>query len=393
MKKLLLHSTFSLVIITNMFSLMRFSNDDFFYLLKFGAFVFHIVLLLLLILNNKFYVSKATKKITVVFYFWMLAMVIGLLNSIIFSDFISIMLTTISYFLLFFYSFFILPNFLRLEGISFYSLIKNVFYSISGVMLFSVIISIGDPLAYHLDPTSLRNRYYAFFDHPNFLGLYSTLGIIVTILMFSLCKMKLSLVTIPFYLYLIILSGSRTALIMSFIFILFVMFMNVSTKLLRFIFINPIAIFFLFAISIILITMVNSESFIDTLDKLLSNRITIWTDLIASNKSSLMHFLFGQGNLNSEVSRDNYYVSVLIDNGMIGLGAFLIMITLVIRTLLMNKKIDKVHMYAAILMFIVMLYSFSESIFYTLGNVFSLFLWVLVGYILNIKTFEKPIRN
>lgn len=99
-------------------------------------------------------------------------------------------------------------------------------------------------------------------------------------------------------------------------------------------------------------------------------------------------YLVGQGMESSKVSRDNYYFVVLLNTGFfLGLSIFFLMMVTYSLHVLLRRFSSSSFMSLELLIsfFIVLLvYSFTESILFTLGNSVSFFLWCSIGIHFNL---------
>ncbi|MCP3773456.1 hypothetical protein NLX71_09020 [Paenibacillus sp. MZ04-78.2] len=380
MRSLAFHVSIILIIASNMLSFMKFEGD-LIYALKFGLIFIHFLILLLHMIKQPVSITPMMKYLIAVFHCWTIVMCIGLTNSTTFAQTLSSLMSIGTYILLFFYSMILLPNYMRLHQIEYVSFVKVAYFTIVCCMALAVVLGLSDPKAFHLDPFSLRNRYLGYFRHPNFMGLYAFFGFAVSMLIYGMTKKKRYLLTVPFFAYLIYLSVSRTALlcvvlllavylVRKYVFRLF--YWSIRTSV--------ISVCMLLIFVICLIQFVDIESLIADVDKLLSNRLTIWSNFWAGTET-INEYIFGQGMAKASVSRDNYYLVVLLNTGILGLICFLIMAVSALYFLLKKYiRESSVSLEILLTIFIVLLlYSFAESILFTLGNAVSFFLWCSIG--------------
>lgn len=313
-------------------------------------------------------------------------MCFGLTNSASYTQFFNSLGSIGSYVLLFFYSIVLLPNYMKRKQIDYLSFVKTIFYAIAICIAFAVAAGFTDPKAFHFDPYSLRNRYLGFFRHPNFMGLYAFLGLLVSVLLFYLTKKRWYLAAAPAYGYLIYLSASRTAFTAVILLFLIIILRKSVLHVLHVTIRNSVPIVCgagLFAICFF--QFVDFQTVLSEIDKLLSNRVTLWTNFFFSNET-FSEYLLGQGMERSSVSRDNYYFVVLLNTGFLGLSFFLIMVAYSLNVLLRRYASSSfISLEILISFFVVLLvYSFTESILFTLGNSVSFFLWCSIGIHFNL---------
>lgn len=384
MRSIAFHVPIILIIASNILSFMKFSGD-LIYVLKFTFVSIHFLILLLYMIKQPVTITPVMKYLIAIFHCWTIVMCIGLTNSTTYTQTWDSLLSIGTYILLFFYSMILLPNYMRLHQIEYVSFVKVAYFTIVCCVALAVVLGLSDPKAFHLDPFSLRYRYLGFFRHPNFMGLYAFLGFAVSMLIYGMTKKKRYLLTVPFFAYLIHLSVSRTALLCVVLLLAVYLVRKYVFRLLHWtIRTSVISVCVLLVIVVCVIQFVDVESLIDAVDKLLSNRLTIWSNFLASN-DTVNEFIFGQGMAKSTVSRDNYYLVVLLNTGILGLICFLIMAVSVLYFLL-KKYIQESSISLEMLLsifIVLMFYSFTESILFTLGNAVSFFLWCSIGIHLN----------
>ncbi|MGG2201577.1 O-antigen ligase family protein [Paenibacillus validus] len=308
------------------------------------------------------------------------------MNSSTYTQFFNSLLSIGSYVLLFFYSILLLPNYMKRKQIDYLSFVKTVFYAIAICMAFAVAAGFTDPKAFHFDPFSLRNRYLGFFRHPNFMGLYAFLGFLVTVLLFYLTKKRGYLAAAPAYGYLVYLSASRTALTAIFLLLLIVLLRKYVLRSLHVTIRNSVPIVLgVGLLTVCVFHFIDLQTVLSEMDQLLSNRVTIWTHFLFSNET-WGEYLVGQGMESSKVSRDNYYFVVLLNTGFLGLSIFLMMVTYSLHVLLRRFSSSSFMSLELLISFFIVLlvYSFTESILFTLGNSVSFFLWCSIGIHFNL---------
>lgn len=377
---------FFLVLVINIASQMKFGNEKALYILKFVVFVLHFIFMFIHIIKEKIHVPSRIRTIALLFYLWIFIMALSTFHLSSYAELASAYMMIASYLLLFLYSFIIFPNFLNHSKIKYISLAKAAYFAIMSAIGLAFVLGYGKPESTHFDPYSLRTRYMGFFQHPNTLGLYAFMGICLSYLVSQLSKNKLYLLSYPVLIYFIYSSSSRTALYATIIFIIATVVRKFSINLIRWT-TNPLFLTFLIGFMLLSALMINWPGLFQAIDEGTSNRITVWTELLY-HSDSFTKILFGQGAVRTDVSKDNYYVLVLINSGVVGLGVFLLIVFAVFKALLKYVQTDNLSKIMIIIYCIFALYSLVESVFFTLGNVFSVFLWVSVAIGISGSSFQ-----
>lgn len=89
------------------------------------------------------------------------------------GDILSMGMTIISYVMLFVFTLILLPSYIWQKNIKYVDIVQVFYVSLLFSMGISILAGWNDPESFHLDPYSLRNRYLAYFQHPNSVGLYA----------------------------------------------------------------------------------------------------------------------------------------------------------------------------------------------------------------------------
>lgn len=378
-----------LVVVVNMASQMKFANSELLYLMKFVLFVIHLSFMFLIIIKEKIVIPNQIKFIGSLFYIWFFIMVISTYHLNSFGEVMSAFMVIISYILLFLYSFIVFPNYMLHQNISYITIMKIAYLAVVTAIVGAVVLGLGRPESTHFDPYSLRNRYMAFFQHPNTLGLYSFMAVCLSFILFKLKKSVWYIIPYPLFIYLVYLSSSRTALYCTIIFIVITFFSEQFTKILKMTK-NPLFFTFSFCLIALGLLLIDWPALLQAIDEGTSNRLTVWTELI-NQSDSMTKLLFGQGAAKTDSSKDNYYVLVLINSGIVGLFVFLMIIIYVLKVMIEKVDVNKLSRILIIIYSIIIVYSLAESIFFTLGNVFSLLLWISVAFSLY-ETSSRPVK-
>ncbi len=313
------------------------------------------------------------------FYLWLLTIGLGTINSNDFDEIVSILSSTLTYVLLFLFSFVVIPNYIKSRE-EYFEYLKLFFWCLFLSLGISFLISFSDPSAYHLNPESLRNRYYALFNHPNFLGVFSFLGITVCTYLAYVFNKKKYLTVVPFYLYLIYLSDSRTAGLAVILLLTLLAYFMLSSKFQVVIKRTTLGVLTCIGVIVLSNKLSQTGNLYYDLNELLSNRLDVWMYHIDQMNSASTVFL-GMGLTKNELPIDNYYIAVFTKTGIFGLGIFLLFIASVFIILYRSYKVNKDRSSKFMMsFFIVMLYyALTESVLYTLGSLTSIFLWSSIG--------------
>jgi hypothetical protein len=198
---------------------------------------------------------------------------------------------------------------------------------IAGVIfvIINFLIYIVDPIAVYSD---ISGRMYGTLEHPNFFGVTCALIFInvityISFLSKDLTRYKLQIILLSiiliFNLYLIYLSGSRTALLTSVSALIFLyLISNISIK-------NKIAMVFVLAI-IIIIVMLNLSLDVDGA-RILSDENTRSAAWLWMYNTFLEHPLFGVG-MKSMAYSESSYLRPLAAYGLIGSSIYLLVVFL-----------------------------------------------------------------
>lgn len=189
------------------------------------------------------------------------------------------------------------------------------------------------------------------------------------------------MLTLPFYLILIDMSGSRTALYCVIaMLLLFALKKFIYPPLLQMIK-HPVVFLPLFMVPVALLAIsVDKNALLETVDQALSNRITIWNGVLSKNEG-WFDYLIGQGTLKTNEIMDNYYLVVITSTGLLGLAFFLAMVLNSLYSLLKqySRSPQKALGMIIAVLLVLLLYSFTESVLFTIGNALSIFVWSSVG--------------
>jgi len=400
-RKLLFKILLALLITVNIFSFTQpFYKEKQLYFGKFllVGLIFVLITLGIFAKKKDIRLSGNTKNVSLFFGIWLLFMIISL-----FCGFYPISggLVIFSYIILFLLAFVLLPNYLNEEGKQLEY--KKVFF---WFILISVIVSI---LWGFTDPGSLytvgeRARYQALFRNPNYLGLFSFFGVMVSAGVSTLSGKKRYLFPIPLYLALIYFSDSRTSFFGIAIFgiVLFCLWIYSKIKIReeKMFFKTATFLLFLFVFIGAIFTTYNYwEHFHEPsylINKLLSLRPFYWTR--ALDNLNNYNWLFGQG-LGREgfgaISYDNFYLNTLIQTGLLGLFALLTFLLSAFYYLFkifkgLNNNYLRQAIIVSLAMFItVCIYSFFESLLFSLGSIVSIYLWTDLGFYININKKQR----
>jgi len=387
--KILFDLLIFVLVMTYIFSYTRFAFAKvYLYPLKFVlfSFVFAWVLSTILIKKKALRLSKHAGSASFFFLVWIIAMLLSLYRT---NYLISGSLLIISYVLMFLLSFVLFPNSPNNKNV--YLWFQVVFFWGTLIALIvSVLLSVGNPESFYI--VANRIRYQAIFTKPNYLALFSFTGFMVSVGVFALSNRKKYLLPIPFYLVLIYFSNTRTPLFLIAVFLIILlyllMYLRISNRAKKML----LNIFLLFSLGLIIVGLVYAINYfpfmsMSSINKLSSNRLTIWVQAISNINS--YELVFGRG-LGSEqlsaLSYDNYYINIFVQTGLFGLFSFLLFIFYIFYWFW--KKLDyygfsRIFLVQFSMFITFLLYSFFESILFSLGSIASIYIWMNVGFLIN----------
>jgi len=377
------------LVIVYIFSYTRFAfAKEYLYSLKFilSLLVFAWALSMILIEERALRLSKYTKSASLLFLIWIIIMLLSLYRT---NYSISGSLLVISYVLMFLLCFVLFPNLPNSKDVYLWFQIV-FFWSILIALTVSVLLSESNSGSFYI--VGNRVRYQAIFTKPNYLALFSFNGFMASIVAFILSNRKGYLFPIPFYLILIYLSGTRTASFLIVMFLIILLYLSIYSRIggkLNKMFSHVFLLLFLGFIAIGLIYAINYSSFISvsSLNRLSSNRLIIWAKIVSSMNNYDLIFGHGLGSEHlSALSYDNYYINIFVQTGLFGLLLLLLFISYFIHWFW-----KKLEYYSSSIIFLVqfsvfitfLLYSFFESILFSLGNIVSIYIWINVGFLIN----------
>ncbi|MGG1071850.1 O-antigen ligase family protein [Priestia megaterium] len=300
-------------------------------------------------------------------------------------------------FILIILSFYLIPRIFSLV-----EFIKVSFFSFFTVIVSSVLISNifkikGENPYYKYNMNhDLVERYYWLFIHPNIAGMFGMILCLISCMLYELTKEKRYVVTFVASFYMIFLTGSRSSMNIVLMYLVFSLVMrlyrSISKKKLvgAFVFLESVLFTILLIIcSFIFVQFVGFAK----INSILSGRLEIWNETI----QSIHNIFIGEGlflpgrSLIFSVQRDGHaidglYISLLYNEGIIGLLLFLSFSWIIIIQCF-KLKWQSSDMVLNVFILILM-YSVFESHFWTL-NIFNLFVLGSVGIILRTKNTIK----
>ncbi|MFD1927546.1 O-antigen ligase family protein [Sporosarcina siberiensis] len=377
-----------LIGIINIFSFIQTPYISIFYSLKLISFVAVTLLLLITGLKSKNKIDSPNFIVTFTMLIWLFMLMPSMF--IINGSELNGFSLFISYALLGIFSFLLIP--ININRFDLYLKLSKVWISVLGFsILISVVLSlIGFTEKYYIDPSTSRIRYVFSFINPNSLGLFCYIILIIILTRYLINKTDLKsmfkyiIMLIPF-MYILILSDSRTAM--------YSLFVWVGVYTLLFISRNQTfnIITFTSVIVIVLIILGNTNVDTDNLDVLLSNRISNWMTLINSLQGTELFFGNGIGILAADlgvITFDNSYISFFIKSGLFGIvGMCIFIIVLFVQISKINNYKLKSIAFATFSSWLV--YCLFESAFFSLGNLASVIIWCELGLLISSNNFIK----
>lgn len=295
----------------------------------------------------------------------------------------------LSYVILLIMAFVIIPEYVSDEE-DYINYLKLFLKTLLFLFIISIIMTQLNPA---LGYTNFNNRlrYRGIFENPNSLGFFSMLGIIISTTLFSLLKNKGYLIINVFLFILIYASDSKTSLITSVIYIILSILLygiNSNKKLIRgsFKFIKTIIITAIFLSIIFAVFNFNNIS-LEYIDSIMSNRVS--RSIYSVSDLNTIDYIFGKG-IGTRISNPhNAIINTLIELGIIGLViSYSLILYLLINFKLLKKNKNnknKLILNSGITTGIVfIIFGLSESVFITLGNIVSFYVWSSFGIILSL---------
>jgi O-antigen ligase len=323
-------------------------------------------------------IKSSIKCISLTFALWIFFMLISIFDA---PSPLSGILVIVSYSLLFLLSFFLLPSHLNKE---YYIRYNKIFWgSLLVALVISVILGFKDPASAYIFED--RFRYQAFFSNPNSLGMFSLLGILASLQVYAQNRQRRFIIAVLPVLFLLYLSNSRASILAAGVAILMIAFLfllgrsNPRTKMLL-----GASTFAALGSLIFLGFLVVSLVPEDTINKLTSSRLLIWSQALGSLED--IQLFFGQGigkeGLGS-LTFDNYYINIFVQTGLFGLSAFVAFIMSVLhglwRQLKQTPDDNSLRISIAFLVALIV-YSLFENALFSFGNILSLYIWMNIGY-------------
>ncbi|WHE06058.1 O-antigen ligase [Thermoanaerobacterium thermosaccharolyticum] len=366
-----------------LFFALSYFDNHFFYNFKFiGIILISIFYVFDIAKNNKIALIKSKEQIVILVLTFFLIFMLGIELYISNHGFVSIE-KYLSIIILFTISFFILPYFILKIGI-----VKNN-YLICISLLIAILLSFFIRPDFTNFIINGRFRMKAYFIHPNTLGNLTFVGILFTLYNGIYNKNKSSSIFTKLlfiiFIGIMILSGSRTSIYSSIIFLLLIFYFNIfkqSNKQNKYL-LSSLLIFFF----VIFIALLMNTFNINMLNKITSNRVKLSIEalkyLVGNNSLffGLGSFMNTLGSIYNYTTLDNSYVMILYQNGTLGLTSVIIFLLSLIYLIIKYKKysiLNKNYIIAFYITFLI--YCSFEGYILTLGNLYTVlfyaYIWV-----------------
>lgn len=338
-------------------------------------------------------VPSATSGLFFVLYGWVLLSTPSFFAAASFREGI---LINVSYIVLGTVAFLLLPVYstsTQRESIEPYSVRFNrlFFWAFFSIIVLGVALSFSRSPLFIVYPGTGRIRYFASFVNPNYLGLFSFVGIVIATKLSLAGHKKYLWATLPLGI-LLYLSDSRTSFAATLIVYAVFSFLLLTDRVLKR---YRLVVYGLTTTAITLgsvvlmmyvLTGANGLSF-DQLDILLSGRWRMWAD--ALQPMSGHYWLIGQGignagqdlRLSTSNSFENYYLAQYVQTGLLGFLGLLLLIIAVLRACL-RIEVRTVRYYTLAVIIGWISVSMVESQFFTTGNPASVYIWCELGVLL-----------
>jgi hypothetical protein len=339
-----------------------------------SAFLFSMVAV-----QRKALIAPAVKQISWAFAIWFFFMLTSLFNG---QYPVSGALVLFSYAILFFLAFILVPN--GINSKTDYLQYNKVFLgSVLIALMLSIIMGVKDPASFYI--VGERIRYQAFFRNPNYLGMFSLLGILSSFQVYAVSQRRKYLVVIIPLLFLLYLSNSRASMMATGVAALVVAYLflrarsECGTKILL-----GGTVFSMLGGLLVLGNMAVYCAPPEVLNRVTSLRLLIWSRAVGSLAN--IEWFFGQGIGRAGVgslSFDNYYVNTLVQTGFLGLSALIVFIMSVFYWFWSQVKWvpNDIVLRVTIASFVALVaYSLFESALFSIGNILSIYVWMNIGY-------------
>ncbi len=286
--------------------------------------------------------------------------------------------------------FILLPDYKRYDDLVYRMVVFSFFINIIVAMSFKV-----DDINFQINrfTNGLRPRLRFSFNHPNYLAQLCFVILVAIFILLSQKKVNnkkvyyfISAVTLTT----LVLTGSRTALFLLFLFISSFYYLEYIRKLSNRYVIILLSLVLLFFFVVMFILGISNLFDVGSMKIRLNN----WMSIIDSmhNKSVLLYgigyiktteidpALVAVYNIPSNI--DNSYVLMIMQSGIVGFIANLVLIYYLYscNKLIANKRIR--NLYKSLFLSFVA-YGFTENHLFTIGNVFTVQIWFLLGRLLN----------
>ncbi len=378
----LFKTNIAILIILYFLSSSIFATD----IIRFGKVIMPIVIVILWITNiyiNKLSIKKTDAVILFLFGLYFIFAVLSTFTSI---DKIITFSEISGLIIMFLISFCIIPYYIDTENkyMEFIILINKI---LTLLLLLSVAIGYNNP---GLTYTNYGNRlrYKSILTNSNALGSYAMLGGISSLSLIYLKGEKRYFIPLIFNLSLLYLSDSRTSLYTLIIFTIIIVGFYFSSKGKSFkLLMKILKAFSIIAVSILLLVLlfnIENISFVK-INSILSGRAELWLSPFEGFTASQV--LFGKGSNRSFINPHNYYIKSIMSWGLVSTVIFIIIMAyLLIDIIKKIKKTDNnVRLYITLSIYISFLaFSFFESMFFNIGNLASMVLWIHLGLSLNL---------
>lgn len=325
-----------------------------------------IIILLSFFVNKN---SNENKFIAFWYLIYFLSVLISLLN--IKSNFISL-LHTVTYLQLFYLTLFVFPKIISHTKKEFKNY-RNIYFV---MMLFSVLFSVFIRKDF-MNDWHVRPRYHFLFQNPNTLAFYALIGIFLSVITFEKKSLIKQLLMVTFFVFMIVLSDSRTSL---YTFIFTMLSLNIISRVKkRHTLFNILIIFIL--ITLISLPILINHVDINKLNLILTGRID--RVLLATSEFRTIDYVFGTSPGTRITDPHNYIVNTIIENGIVGLIIVLSLIfSSAIKLIIRFDNTSKTYL---VIIVSFLIYNFAESTLVSMGNFNSIFFWILVGLSFNAK--------
>lgn len=327
-------------------------------------------LLIILAKRQALKISRSIRQIFWAFSLWFFFLLLSLFNS---DDPAAGALLVLSYIIMFLLFGILIPN-CSSKG-DYLSYNKIFLGSICFSLMIVIILSIKDPRSFCI--VGSRVRYQALFVNPNYLGMYSLLGLLCSYQVWAINHQRRYVVAAVPFLPLLYLSNSRAPILAAVAAVLVLAYLALRARITyRERPLLHIAVLLLIGIFAAYVTKLLINIPYETLDILSSRRLFFWSQAIESLTGIEWFLGQGLGKIGpGKWGYDSYYFRALVETGICGLSALVILLMSTFWHLWRQSRWAPIVALVALTV-----YSLFETALVSIGNLLSIYVWMNIGY-------------